>query len=29
MPQQLEQDVEELDQMLAEWLESHVFAEPA
>jgi hypothetical protein len=28
MPQQLDQDVEELDQMLAEWLESHVFAEP-
>jgi len=28
MPQQLDQDVEELDRMLAEWLESHVFAEP-
>ena len=29
MSQQLDQDVEELDRMLAEWLETHVFEEPA
>jgi hypothetical protein len=29
MPQQPDQDVEELDRMLAEWLETHVFAESA